>query len=66
MGEPCHGWQFRIFRNPSRRAGGSAAPDLFVRRSSDSDWTCAAFLAVMMVYNLIRPVKMAHAKPVCK
>ena len=29
-------------------------------------WACAAFLAVMMVYNLIRPVKMAHAKPVCK
>ena len=27
-------------------------------------WTCAAFLAVMMAYNLIRPVKMAHAKPV--
>ena len=26
-------------------------------------WTCAAFLAVMMAYNLIRPVKMAHAKP---
>ena len=25
-------------------------------------WTCAAFLAVMMVYNLIRPLKMAHAK----
>ena len=30
------------------------------------NWTCAAFLAVMMVYNLIRPVKMAHAKPACK
>ena len=29
-------------------------------------WTCAAFLAVMMAYNLIRPVKMAHAKPVGK
>ena len=29
-------------------------------------WTCAAFLAVMMVYNLIRPVKMAHAKPAAK
>ena len=29
-------------------------------------WTCAAFLAVMMAYNLVRPVKMAHAKPVCK
>ena len=29
-------------------------------------WTCAAFLAVMMVYNLIRPVKMVHAKPVAK
>ena len=30
-------------------------------------WTCAAFLAVMMVYNLIRPLKMAHAKraPCC-
>ena len=27
-------------------------------------WTCAVFLAVMMAYNLIRPVKMAHAKPV--
>ena len=26
-------------------------------------WTSAAFLAVMMVYNLIRPVRMAHAKP---
>lgn len=25
-------------------------------------WTCAAFLAVMMAYNLIRPVGMAHAK----
>ena len=25
-------------------------------------WTCAAFLAVMMAYNLIRPLKMAHAK----
>ena len=29
-------------------------------------WTCAAFLAVMMVYNLIRPVGMAHAKPAAK
>ena len=29
-------------------------------------WTCAAFLAVMMVYNLIRPVRMAHAKPAAK
>ena len=29
-------------------------------------WTCATFLAVMMAYNLIRPVKMAHAKPVGK
>ena len=31
-------------------------------------WTCAAFLAVMMAYNLIRPVKMAHANrpaPTC-
>ena len=26
-------------------------------------WTCAVFLAAMMVYNLTRPVKMAHAKP---
>ena len=26
-------------------------------------WTCAAFLAAMMVYNLVRPVRMAHAKP---
>jgi len=26
-------------------------------------WACAAFLAAMMAYNLIRPVKMAHAKP---
>ena len=25
-------------------------------------WTCAAFLAVMMAYNLVRPVKMAHAR----
>ncbi len=25
-------------------------------------WTCAAFLAVMMAYNLICPLKMAHAK----
>ena len=25
-------------------------------------WSCAVFLAVMMAYNLIRPVKMAHAK----
>ena len=29
-------------------------------------WTCAIFLAVMMVYNLIRPVGMAHAKPAAK
>ena len=29
-------------------------------------WTCAAFLAVMMAYNLVRPVKMAHAKPAAK
>ena len=30
-------------------------------------WTCAVFLAAMMAYNLIRPVKMAHAKhaPCC-
>ena len=26
----------------------------------------AGIIAVMMVYNLIRPVKMAHAKPVAK
>ena len=25
-------------------------------------WTCAAFLAVMMAYNLLRPVKMGHNK----
>ena len=25
-------------------------------------WTCAAFLAVMMAYNLIRPVGMASGK----
>lgn len=25
-------------------------------------WACAAFLAVMMVYNLVRPVGMSHAK----
>ncbi len=25
-------------------------------------WACAAFLAVMMVYNLVRPVEMSHAK----
>ena len=29
-------------------------------------WASAAFLAVMMAYNLIRPVKMASAKHVCK
>ena len=29
-------------------------------------WTCAAFLAAMMAYNLIRPVTMAPAKRVCK
>ena len=29
-------------------------------------WASAAFLAAMIAYNLIRPVKMAHAKPVCK
>ena len=27
---------------------------------------CELFLAVMMAYNLIRPLKMAHAKHVCK
>ena len=27
-----------------------------------SPWLVAGFLAVMMVYNLIRPLKMAHAK----
>ena len=26
-------------------------------------WTCAVFLAAMMAYNLIHPIKMAHAKP---
>ena len=29
-------------------------------------WTCAVFLAAMMAYNLIRPVKMAHTKPAAK
>ena len=29
-------------------------------------WTCAAFLVAMLAYNLIRPVKMASAKHVCK
>ena len=29
-------------------------------------WACAVFLAVMMGYNLLRPVKMAHVKRVCK
>lgn len=29
-------------------------------------WACAAFLAAMMAYNLVRPVKMGHAKPVEK
>jgi hypothetical protein len=29
-------------------------------------WTCAAFLVVMMAYNLIRPVKMASTKHACK
>ena len=36
-----------------------------------SPWLVVGFLAagiiaVMMAYNLIRPVKMAHAKRVCK
>ena len=36
-----------------------------------SPWLVVGFLAagviaVMMAYNLIRPVKMAHAKHVCK
>ena len=26
------------------------------------NWTCAAFLAAMMAYNLICPLKMAHAQ----
>ena len=26
-------------------------------------WTCAAFLAVMMAYNLVRPLGMGHRKP---
>ena len=25
-------------------------------------WTCAAFLAVMMAYNLVRPLGMGHRK----
>ena len=29
-------------------------------------WACAVFLALMMGYNLLRPVKMAHVKRVCK
>ena len=29
-------------------------------------WTCAAFLAVMMAYNLIRPVGMASGKHACR
>ena len=29
-------------------------------------WTSAAFLAALMAYNLVRPVKMSHSKHVCK